>query len=144
MKKAVADIKGNGTYPSNKCLNVCEMVSTLSGEQEYPMTLLAFAGYHLQRDMVTYLLSQKAGMFGVVLRRKGGCALSCDFYEYYTVIKLNGLGILHANLDIIKRLYFVCLKVIYCILRGQVKGTACSVLIIQYRTRCMCVPSMHL
>ena len=55
LKMAVANMKANGEVHSDKCLNVCEIVS------EFPMTLLAFAGYHVQRDMVTYLLSHEAG-----------------------------------------------------------------------------------
>ena len=48
-------MKGNEDVASDECLDVCEMVSIKSGGH-HPMTLLAYAGYHVRRDMVTYLL----------------------------------------------------------------------------------------
>ena len=60
LKKAVADMKGSGGVPSDQCLNVCEMVPTES-DYEYAVSLLAFAGYHVQKDMLTFLQSEKAG-----------------------------------------------------------------------------------
>ena len=52
-------MKGNGGVPSDQCLDVCEMVASESGD-EYAISLLAFAGYHAQKDMLTLLL-EKAG-----------------------------------------------------------------------------------
>ena len=52
-------MKGNGGVPSVQCLDVCEMVASESGD-EYAISLLAFAGYHSQKDMLTLLL-EKAG-----------------------------------------------------------------------------------
>ena len=55
-------MKGNGGVPSDKCMDVCEMVPTESGdEQYYAVSLLAFAGYHVQKDMLAFLQSEKAG-----------------------------------------------------------------------------------
>ena len=53
-------MKGNGGVPSDQCLDVCEMVASESGD-EYAISLLAFAGYHAQKDTLTFLQSEKAG-----------------------------------------------------------------------------------
>ena len=53
LREAVAAMKENS---AKSCLDVCEMVRAESGK--YPMTLLAYAGYHDRKDMFSYLLSQ--------------------------------------------------------------------------------------
>lgn len=45
----------NSAVPTEYCLDVCEMI-----EQNYPMTLLAFAGYHGRKVILEFLLSEGA------------------------------------------------------------------------------------
>ena len=52
-------MKGSDGVSGDQCLNVCQMVPTESGD--YAMTLLAFAGYHGRKEMLTFLLSEDAG-----------------------------------------------------------------------------------
>ena len=52
-------MKGNDGVSGDQCLNVCQMVPPESGD--YAMTLLAFAGYHGQKEILTFLLSENAG-----------------------------------------------------------------------------------
>ena len=49
--------------PGTHCLDVCEMVTDVAADPpvQYPMTLLAFAGYHARYDMLKFLISEGAG-----------------------------------------------------------------------------------
>ena len=58
LKSAVAVMKASaGQVPGELCLDVCEMIG------HYPISLLAFAGYYRQKDMISTLLNEGAGKF---------------------------------------------------------------------------------
>ena len=49
---------------TRNCLDVCKMVTDPVSDRPtlYPMTLLAFAGYHARYKMLEFLISKGAGM----------------------------------------------------------------------------------
>ena len=59
LVSAVADMKASaGEVPGAElCLDVCEMIGP------YAISLLAFAGYYRQKDMISTLLKEEAGRF---------------------------------------------------------------------------------
>ena len=46
---------------TDQCLDVCDTVSTDSGAN-YSMCLLAYAGYHAQKDILQFLIQKDAGI----------------------------------------------------------------------------------
>ena len=61
LQTAVAAMK-RSAGPSEHVLDVCEMVPepVADPHHEYPMTLLAFAGYHARFDMLNLLIKEGA------------------------------------------------------------------------------------
>ena len=61
LKAAVEVLKGS-TIPGEHPLDVCEMVlDTKSGNLYYPMTLMAYAGYHARFEVLECLIEEGAG-----------------------------------------------------------------------------------
>jgi hypothetical protein len=96
LKKAVADMKGSGGVPSDQCLNVCEMVPTESGDEEYAVSLLVLAGYHVQKDMLTFLQSEKAD-FDMGNMESGSPLIQMMIYAY---IKQTEEGLSSPQIDV--------------------------------------------
>lgn len=59
---AVKSMKKSTDVHPDDCLDVCLLVPGLRPEDwaKFPMTLLAFAGYHGRKDMLDYLIKEKA------------------------------------------------------------------------------------
>ena len=64
FKAAVQEMKRSAVTGTH-CLDVCEMVIDVAADAprpiQYPMTLLAFAGYHARYNMLKFLISEGAG-----------------------------------------------------------------------------------
>ena len=73
-------------FPGKNCLNVCEMVLDPNDRLNYPMTLLAFAGYHVRFEMLDLLIEEGASKPCIYMYRTiivmeefllAGCPCTC-------------------------------------------------------------------